>query len=402
MSINNNIDELLRALDPLTSEQHREYAQRRNAIWADVVSRAVPARPRARRRRRIIGAGSLGAVAAAALLFAGILPGTAPLSAAAADLTSAAQADAGSAALPALAAGQYYYQESAVSMVCQFGSPSMPANEPSLTYVSDGTIQSWTSADGSGQVVITPSPVGANGSHFATAQDETRWVALGKPFNPCALADSSNNLPGNPANVNPTPYGGYATSMSGYSGFGFTMAWAASTSQLASGTSVNNLPDSVAQIASMLANGEINTDGSVSATPQVCPYGGNGSAVGCTTTQQLQVIEQLLQLPDASAKLGSVLYQVMAQMPGASVVGAVSDPLGRAGEGIVVPVDQTEEFEVILDPVTGTLLSCAALVASDSNVALSQPSTSGYAPVAQVTDGPISVVQGVGTLPSSQ
>jgi hypothetical protein len=123
--------------------------------------------------------------------------------------------------------------------------------------------------------------------------------------------------------------------------------------------------------------------------------------VGCSTFEQLQIIEQLLQLPDASAKFGSVLYQVMAQMPGATLVGSVTDPSGRAGEGIVVPVGQNEELEVILDPATGGLLSCTALIADNSGAALTTPSASGYSPMAQVTFGPISVVQGVGTVSSS-
>jgi hypothetical protein len=113
------------------------------------------------------------------------------------------------------------------------------------------------------------------------------------------------------------------------------------------------------------------------------------------------VIEALLQLPDASAKLGSVLYDVMAQMPGATNVGVVTDTMGRTGKGIVVTAGAGEEFEVVLDPVTGVLLASTALIASNTNVALSQSSSSPYTPEAQMTYGSIAVVQGVGTLPSA-
>jgi len=406
MTTDSNLDDLLRSLDPLTEELDQSNELRRGEVWAAVVAEPAPVPVRTRvRRHRLIGASSLVTVAAAVALVIGLLPGTAPLSAAAAALQHAALADASSATLPSLASGQYYYQQSTVSMVCQFASPLMGQNAKNLTYVSDGTMQSWTSGSGAGQVTITPSTAGANGSHFATVQDEERWVALGKPFNPCAVMNSSNALNNNPANDNPQnaegTAGGYAVSLLLYSGFGFNMGWSTQTTQLAAGTSVNNLPDNVSQIESMLANGEINFDGSVSPSPQVCPSGSGQGTVGCSTFEQLQVIEHLLQLPDASAKFGSVLYQVLAQMPGATLVGSVTDPSGRVGKGVVIPIDQNEKLEVILDSATGALLSCTALVADSTGAPLAMPSASGYSPVAQVTFGPISVVQGVGTTSSS-
>ena len=403
MTTDSNLEGLLRSLDPLTEELDQTNERQRGDVWAAVVAQQAPAPVTVRRRlrrRRLVGVSSIATVGAVVALVIGLLPDTAPLDAAAATLQHAALADASSATLPPLAAGQYYYQMSQVSMVCQFASPLMGMNAKSLTYVAVGTTQSWTSGDGAGQVTITPSTIDGNGSHFATAQDEPRWVELGRPFNPCAVANASNKLEGNPANVNPqntdgTP-GKYAVSISGYSGFGFLIGFGTQTSQLAAGTSVNNLPDNVSQIASMLANGEINVDGSVSETPQVCPSGSGNGGVGCSTFEQLQIIERLLQLPDASAKFGSVLYQVMAQMPGATLVGSVTDPSGRVGEGVVIPIAQSEELEVILDSATGALLSCTALIADNSGAAATSPTASGYSPMAQVTFGPISVVQGVG------
>jgi hypothetical protein len=400
-----DVEDLFRSLDPLTAELDQKNEQRRDAVWDAIVAQQTPSPVRTRvHRRRLIGVGSIVTIGAAAALVVGLLPGTAPLSAAAATLQHAALADASSVTLPPLAAGQNYYQESRVSMVCQFSSPSMGDATP-LTYVSDGTMESWTSGDGSGQVTVTPSDVGADGSHFATTQDEARWVAFGKPFNPCAVANTTNGLDNNPANANPQNAAGtagqYATSIVGYSGFGFQLGWGTQTTQLADGTSVNNLPDSVSQIASMLANGEINHDGSVSQSPQVCPSGSGTGGLGCSTSEQLQIIERLLQLPDASAKFGSVLYQVMAQMPDATLVGSVTDPSGRVGEGVIVPIDENEELEVILDPATGSLLSCAALVEDSASAALATPSTSGYSPIAQVTFGSISVVQAIRSQPSA-
>ena len=396
MTYRNDIDELFAALDPLTKERAERNESQRDAIWTKVENRIVPAR-RAK-RRLYVGGASLTSLAAVSLVIAGILPGTPALSAAAAELTTAAHADAHAASLPPLTKGQFYYQNSAISLVCQFSSPSMPAGQ-AVTYISDGAMQSWTNAQGQGQVTITPFAVNENGSHFASSQDQAEWIAAGRPYVPCALGGSSNQLNGNAANVNTTsPNGGYVSSGTGYSGFGVNLASNSVTTDLSSGTNVNNLPVDVTQIASMLANGEINLDGSVSTTPQTCPANNpQGSGIGCSTGQQLAVIEQLMQLPDASAKLGSVLYQVMAQMPGASLAGNVTDSLGASGNAVTVPTGQGQEFEVILNPTTGELLSCSELQATSPSSALYTPSSQPYESIGQVTYGPISVVQGIGS-----
>ena len=421
MTPNSNLDVLLRALDPLSEELDQENAGHRTAVWSHVVAQEAPARPRIRRRRRrrLIGAGSLATVGAGVALVLGLLPGTAPLSAAAATLHHAALADASSATLPSLAAGQYYYQEAQVSMVCQFAKAGGSSNNSWITYVSKGTMQSWTTPSSGGQIIITPTPVNEGGSHFATPADEARWVAEGQPFVPCALANSSNAMIGNPANTNTqSPYGGYATSVSGYSGFGFILGiaqnatatgatgslviGAGQTKALSQGANITNLPEAVGQIASMLAAGEINTDGSVSSTPQICPvWGPANSAPGCDTHQQLALIQQLLQLPEASAKLGSVLYDILAQMPGATVATNTTDSFGNVGSTVTVPLDglptSPSEFQVVLDPTSGALLSCTAL----SRVGVNGTSSSTYSPEAAISYGPISVVQGIGALPNA-
>ena len=134
---------------------------------------------------------------------------------------------------------------------------------------------------GTGEVVITPSSVDGGGSHFATPNDEARWVALGKPFIPCALVSSTNQLSGNSANLNNEgSLGGYSSSVSGYGGFGLSLALASRTNLLSATTNVNNLPASPAAISNLLANGQIGTDGSETASAQVCPIhdGSNGAA----------------------------------------------------------------------------------------------------------------------------
>jgi hypothetical protein len=323
--------------------------------------------------------------AALVALAVGLVPTAPPLSAAAATLKEAATVDAPAAALPVLGAGEYYYQDSVVSQVCSFADPSMTAN---ITYIAYGTMQSWSNGAGSGQVTVTPSTFDGAGSHFATPQDQAAWVAAGEPFVPCALADASNELAGNPANANTVPaFPGDAFSISGYAGFGFFLGPQGedfSSSELAGATNINNLPSDPATIEAMLADGEIGLDGSLSSTPQVCPWGGASDTIGCSDSQQVSIIQHLMSAPDASAKLGAVLYQVLSQMPGATEVGTVTTTDGQSGAEIIVSNAENERFVVVLNPTTGSLYSCSELISGDP------------APAAQITYGPINVVQGIG------
>lgn len=421
MTIDNNLESLIKAIDPLSDGLQNQNATRADAIWSNVLASTQPTRHK-RRRLSYIGAGSFATLATTIAVLVGTLPGTAPLSAAAATLHKAALADASSATLPTLAVGQYYYQEAQVSMVCQFAKAAGSSNNNWITYVSKGTMQSWTSPSSAGQIVITPTPVNQGGSHFATPADESRWVAEGKPFVPCALLNSSNTMVGNPANANSqSSAGGFAASVSGYSGFGFVLGIAQQatpvyvngipvslilngnqSTALNAGTNVTNLPSDVAQIAAMLANGEISTDGSTSSTPQVCPVDAVANAApGCDTNQQLSLIEQLLQLPEASAKFGSVLYDILAQMPGATVTANTTDSFGNTGSTVTVPVGGSaaavSELQVVLDPNSGALLSSTALdrVATDGTISAT------FSPEAAISYGPVSVVQSTGALPNA-
>ncbi|HVB51047.1 MAG TPA: hypothetical protein VND89_04825 [Acidimicrobiales bacterium] len=417
MTPTSNLEDLLRALDPLSGELDQENARHRDTVWAQVAVQELPTRSRTR-RRRVIGVSSLATVGAAVALIVGLLAGTSPLSAAAATLRRAALADASSAALPSLGAGQYYYQEAQVAMDCLFASGTSPL----IRYVSTGTVQSWTSPNAAGQIVITPSAMGQSGSHFATPADEAAWVAAGKPFVPCALASPSNTLIGNPANTETQgSLGGYSATVSGYSAFGVIMGVAKEAtpvnengvpslllsgdqnSALSPGVNVANLPSNVFQLATMIAKGEINTDGSVSTTPQVCPVNAMpGAGTGCDTNQQLALIKDLLQLPDASAKFGSVLYRVLAAMPGATVTANATDAFGNSGTSVTVPVEvgtiTTGGFEVLIDPTTGTLLSSTDLLRAGFGI---ESNATGLPADAVISYGPITIAPGLGTLPST-
>ena len=57
-----------------------------------------------------------------------------------------------------------------------------------------------------------------------------------------------------------------------------------------------------------------------------------------------------------SADVRAATYRVMASLPGVRLLGLVTDPLGRQGYGLAMKFD---ESELIINPVTGTLLDNA-------------------------------------------
>lgn len=360
-----DLDNMIRELDPAKSLDRGDV----DVAWSDLVRRVSAETPARRRRARpLIAAGSIGTIAAAGVLVVSALT-TSPLSAAAATLSRAAHLDAPAATLPVLAPGQSYHQLEQVSATCQFGTPSMGLNSPLLTYHSSGTVESWTSASGATRTTITPDPVAVNGG-FASTADLARWEALGRPFIPCALSGVENSLGGNPANVNPGSYGGYSSTVVGWSGFGFSLGSSASTVSTAVAR-VNELPSDPSTLGAMLSAGEIAPDGTVVSTPQTCPIGSSSSSTGCDAAQQVQIIAQLLQLPDASAKLGATLYQVAAGMPGTRLLGTVTTPLGVAGSAVSVPLSSSESLELVIDPTTGALLQASAFDGSSPLVSIS-------------------------------
>jgi hypothetical protein len=383
----NDLDEMIGSLDPVSAEMSNDIDGRRDDVWRSIETSMATPRTR-QRRSRVVVAGSIATVCAAAALVIGLLPGTAPLSAAATTLAQAAQRDAGSATLPPLAAGQFYYQSSFVSQTCAFAGLATPS-DPSpqwIDFVTTGTRETWTASDGSGDVRVSPNPSGVDGSGFATPQDQATWIAEGQPSNLCDQADPASTT---------SQLGG---SLAGYDGFGYLLTTAASA-QLIAGTSVNNLPTNASTLAQMMAAGEINVDGSVAATPQPCPFGSSSSGpIGCSVEEQAELITRLLQLPDASAKLGSALFGILSQLPGSELVGPATNAYGQVGTEITEPLGgQYELLKVVVNTTSGALLETEVT----STPALSSQPDSVPLDV-KASYGTIEVVNGSGVRPGAQ
>jgi hypothetical protein len=395
MNISEELDRILTEGDPLTAGQRERNGARRSVIWEEIVERSNDRTSSQKRSRRIVAIGALTAAGAAIAISASLLAGTTTPSAAAGLLLSAAHLDASSAGLPSLGAGDYYYQKTAVTQECAFSGPSSSSETvpQMIKYITTGTRETWVDADGQGKVVMIPNPTGVGGSRFATPQDKATWVAEGKPFNAC---DTVNSGP-------PTAPG----SVSGYSGFGYFFN-TSSSQVISAGANVVNLPSNVSTLSQMLSSGEINSDGSISPVPQTCPISittpfsnpntppvtlpSSGSA-GCSPSQEVTLVVELLQLPDASAKFGSVAYQVLAAIPGATLGGTVETQDGQSGSLVSVP-EPGYVVDVVLNPVTGSLLQSSIVSSPASFTALSVP-------VDDVASyGPIAVVNGLGSVPS--
>jgi hypothetical protein len=383
----NDLDELIDSLDPVTAILSQAIDEHGDEVWRNVAMSIATAPPR-RRNSRLITVSSVAIVCAVLALVIDLLPGATTPNAAATTLARAAQRDAGSANLPPLASGQYYFQSSFVSQTCGFTGLSTPSN-PSpqwIDFVTTGTRETWTSSNGKGDVRLSPNPTGVDGSGFATPQDQARWIAEGRPFNVCDQA--------NPVSSS-APLGG---SLTGYDGFGYVLTIAANT-QLTAGTNVNNLPTDPSTLAQMLADGEVNVDGTVATSPQPCPVDVTTSTSpnGCSVDEQAQLIMQLLQLPDASAKLGSTLYEILSQLPGSELVGPATNAYGQVGTEITEPLGQYELLKVVVNTASGALLetevtSTPAFAALPFTVPLD----------VKASYGTIEVVNGSGVRPGAQ
>jgi hypothetical protein len=383
----NDLDEMIGSLDPVTANVSLDIDAHRDDAWRSIAASIATSRTR-RRYPRLVVASSVVTLCAAITLMIGLLPGATPLSAAATTLARAAQRDAGSANLPPLATGQYYYQSSFVSQTCGFAGLATSSN-PSpqwIDFVTTGTRETWTASAGSGDVRLSPNPTGVDGSGFATPQDQATWIAEGEPNNFCDQADPVTST---------TQRGG---SVTGYDGFGYILSVAANT-QLTAGTSVNNLPTDPSTLAQMLADGEINIDGSVAPSPQACPSGSSSStsSTGCSVEEQAELITRLLQLPDASAKLGSALYEVLSQLPGSELVGPATNAYGQMGTEITEPLGEYELLKVVVNTTSGALLETEV---TSTPAYSAQPYT---APLdVKASYGTIEVVNGSGVRPGAQ
>jgi hypothetical protein len=113
----------------------------------------------------------------------------------------------------------------------------------------------------------------------------------------------------------------------------------------------------------------------------------------CSVAAQFDIVNNLLKLPEASNKLGPVLYRILAQLPGVEVIGTRTDAFGRTGTAIE---DPNSGDVVVLNATTRPLLEIENF--STDKLAVAGVPTGSV--LDSTTFGGVSVVNADGALPS--
>ena len=374
MTISEKLDELLQALDPLTPELMVRNANECESVWENVRQHRSHSR-RATHRRLLFGTGSLAATVSMAAAVIVLVSGSAPVSAAAATLNAAARASRPAATLPLLAVGQYDYQNNVVNAQCAFYLPDLTTI---VHYNSAATVQVWTNAMGDAETVSTPSSEGANGAGWATPSDESEWIVAGSPYNPCAPISTTNAQPAN--------YTGGPVVSLGVDNISMPALTSDSIDSNDSNSVIENLPTDPNTLQMQLAQ-------------QFGPASlvAVGSNSGVQSTEFTLICNMLMSLPDASARLAPVFYEVLADLPGVVINGNYTDALGRVGSLLQQPASGGS---VVINQTTGTLLETFQAIPKMASPSLPLGTYLDNEPLSSTTYGPISVVNGSGTEPN--
>lgn len=277
-------------------------------------SGAVVALRAGRTRRRVVVGAAVASVAAAtaAVLVLALLPApSGPTSAAAAVLLDAAAA-AGQA--PPLTPGQYLYTETQTEYGLILYAPTSDGGTQ-MTEVATAqyatTVQGWTGSRGMTTTLVTTGT-----KEYPSSADRAAWQAV-------APTNAST-----PATGGPLPRGA--------SGDG-------SPHPVPSGLDAADLPTDPAALATALRTGDYGTN---------AMYLNGPDAV-------FERAATLLIGPDQgmTPALAKALFQVMAQQPGAELLGTVTDHSGQQGDAVSFPpIPGSGPTEVVVDPSTGALL----------------------------------------------
>jgi hypothetical protein len=286
-----------------------ETAPELEAILADL-RRAVsvegapaPSRRRPRVRRRLVLALPL-ALALAVALVAGLGVGN-EQSAAARELRHAAHLVANEPA-PVIGPGQYWYVKGVGSFAngSAMLEPQGGGQGASFVAMQTASHEIWIANDASGRILRKDGP-----PRFFSAAERARWETAGKPgFGPVSEIDQQQAAG--------------------------ALSWGWETLGVHSADQVPSDPDALARLVARAAEG----------TKNPLPY------------EEFQVIEEVLRFAPLSGAQTAAFYDVLAALPGIELVGATTDPIGRAGTAFAVDRGGPTREELILDPRTGRLL----------------------------------------------
>jgi hypothetical protein len=311
-------------------------------------------------RLTFAGIGAVAVVVAAVVVAVTVSSTTKAVPASAATvLVNAAGVAAAQPTLPALNPGQYYYEKTVYLQNCTFVEQGADA-ATGLVYLSPIASETWTTLDGSGSEQSAPQGPG----HFQTSKEQAIWAASGQP-NECIQTSSTRDVPPS------TP----------------------------DDPGITSLPADPTALGALIAAGRVSDIGQVSAGNGRCPSQNGDSkqvfAPGqvCNVAAQFDIVNNLLGAPEAPTKVGPVLYQILAQLPGVEIIGTQTDALGRSGTAIE---DPNSGDVVVLDRTNGSLLETETLATTKT----SSPGVPVGAVLQSTTFGAVGIVNASGVVPN--
>ncbi|MGH8996277.1 MAG: CU044_5270 family protein [Acidimicrobiales bacterium] len=335
-----------------SGESPEALAQLRRILASEPVtaSRVDPFATHRHGRRALVAAG-VAAVAGAAVATVVVqgAPGG-PTSAAASVLNREAGVAEHQAATE-LPAGDYLYTKSVNVALATFGYgnagrtelPGATTSGPtqSFSVLRPVTRQVWVAANGSGRLV---EQFGA--ATFPTSADRAAWVADGSP-----------SLPPSGGTIDQTEGPGALTV-----------------------ANLDSLPTDPGTLASEIEQRDV-IDG---------PPG---------EAETFKIVGELLSETDASPALRSALYHVAAGLPGVSLVGAVTESLGRNGTAVSFSA-AGETHELIFDPTSSALMATEVILINPTESGVSLPAGTVIGSTTYVVSTPVSST--TATAPSRQ
>lgn len=290
--------------DPEAKERAR--ARLHEAMASELISGVAGGRSRSA-ARPAKWLGLVAAVLVAAVLLAQtLLPhgrgGSSASAQATAELRRLASV-ASSSGLGVIPAGKFVYLASQSSSIhttdsADVGNVDVTARL-SFDLLEKKTVQMWIAPDGSGQRTTTVTSVA-----FPTDKDHQAWLDMGSP--------PQDRV-------------------------GKTVTNAFGPTELTGRRDLSALPTDPAGLAAALR----------------IPPQGEGTY---DDEQVMGDIADLLSSANPDAALRAALFKVLANLPGIRSLGQVQDPLGRKGEGFVLPQGSTE-LEIVVDPSTSDVMA---------------------------------------------
>ena len=290
--------------DPEAKERAR--ARLRVAMTSELTSGVATGRPRSA-ARPVKWLGLVAAVLVAAVLLAQTLiphgrGGSSASAQATAQLRRLASL-ASSSGLGVIPAGKFLYLASESSSIDTTNAADVSNVDVttglSFDLLEKETVQTWIAPDGSGRRTTTVTSVA-----FPTDKDRQAWLDMGSP--PLDKVGEAVTEPFGPG-------------------------------ELTGHRDLSALPTDPTELAAALR----------------IPPQGEGTL---DDEQVMGDIADLLSSANPDAALRAALYKVLADLPGIRSLGRVQDPLGRTGEGFVLPQGSTE-LEIVVDPSTSDVMA---------------------------------------------